>query len=210
MRRPMHMQHGTTLQHPWFGRVYPRVSRWLDRRGGSDLRARLLAPLSGRVIEVGSGNGLNFAHYPASVTSVLAIEPEALLRSEAESAARSTLSQVNIVSARAEQLPVTDDSFDAAVLSLVLCSIADPGRALAELRRVVIPGGLIRFYEHVRSAQPIIGVVEDIVTPLWSAFAAGCHLNRDAPAIIEAAGFEITELERFPFAGVTHVLGTAR
>src|SRR5690606_32303660 len=98
-------------------------------------RARLLAPLSGRVIEVGSGNGLNFAHYPASVTSVLAIEPEALLRSEAESAARSTLSQVNIVSARAEQLPVTDDSFDAAVLSLVLCSIADPGRALAELRR---------------------------------------------------------------------------
>lgn len=199
-----------TLQHPWFGRVYPRVSRWLENRGGSDHRARLLAPLTGRVIEVGAGNGLNFAHYPAAVTSVLAIEPEAVLRSEAQRSARFASTPISIVSARAEQLPVNGNCFDAAVVSLVLCSIADPARALSELRRVVRPSGVIRFYEHVRSPRPIIGVIEDVATPLWSVFAGGCHLNRDAPAVIQAAGFEITELARFPFAGVTHVLGTAR
>lgn len=199
-----------TLQHPCFGRVYPRVSRWLDRRGGSDLRTQLLAPLTGRVLEVGAGNGLNFAHYPASVTSVLAIEPEDVLRSEARRAAQAASVPVTILDARAEQLPLHGDSVDAAVVSLVLCSIADPGRALAELRRVVRPGGVIRFYEHVRSPKPIVGAIEDVVTPAWSVFAGGCHLNRDAPAMIRGAGFEITELERFPFAGVTHVLGTAR
>lgn len=210
MRRRQPMGRGTTLQHPWFGQLYPKVSRWLDHRGGSDLRARLLAPLTGRVIEVGAGNGLNFAHYPASVTSVLAIEPEAVLRSAAQRSALFAPTPVSIVSARAEQLPADDDGFDAAVVSLVLCSIADPGRALAELRRVVRPSGVIRFYEHVRSPKPVIGVIEDVVTPLWSVFAGGCHLNRDTPAIIQAAGFEIVELARFPFAGVTHVLGTAR
>lgn len=198
-----------TLQHPCFGRLYPKVSRWLDSRGGSELRAQLLAPLTGRVIEVGAGNGLNFAHYPASVTSVFAIEPEDVLRSEARRAARSASAPISIVNARAEQLPAQDDSFDAAVVSLVLCSIVHPGRALAELRRVVRPGGMIRFYEHVRSPKPIIGVIEDVVTPAWSVFAGGCHLNRDAPAMIQGAGFEIIELARFPFAGVTHVLGTA-
>lgn len=210
MRRWQPMGRGTTLQHPWFGRVYPRVSRWLDDRGGSEIRERLLAPLTGRIIEVGAGSGLNFAHYPASVTSVLAVEPEAALRSEAQRSARSASAPISIVSARAERLPAAADRFDAAVVSLVLCSIADPGRALAELRRVVRPSGVIRFYEHVRSPRPVIGVVEDVVTPLWAVFAGGCHLNRDSPAIIEAAGFEITELDRFPFAGVTHVLGTAR
>ncbi len=199
-----------TLQHPCFGRVYPVVSRWLDRRGGSDLRTQLLAPLTGRVVEVGAGNGLNFTHYPASVTSVLAIEPEDVLRSDARRAAPAASVPVSILKARAEQLPVRGDSFDAAVVSLVLCSVADPGRALAELRRVVRPGGMIRFYEHVRSPKPIVGVIEDVVTPVWSVFAGGCHLNRNALAMIQGAGFEIIELARFPFAGVTHELGTAR
>lgn len=209
MRPRQPARHGPTLQHPCFGRAYPRVSGWLDDRGGSELRQRLLAPLTGRVLEVGAGNGLNFSHYPPAVTSVLAIEPEALLRAAAQRSARRSPARISIVSARGEQLPTFDDQFDAAVLSLVLCSIAEPAKALAELRRVVRPGGIIRFYEHVRSPKPVIGLVEDAVTPLWSMFAGGCHLNRDAPAIIRAAGFEITEQDRFPFAGVTHVLGTA-
>jgi ubiquinone/menaquinone biosynthesis C-methylase UbiE len=208
MRRARKVKH--PLQHPCFARLYSRVSRWLDHRGGSEHRQRLVAPLSGRVIEVGAGNGLNFPHYPRSVTSVLALEPEARLGAEALRSAPAAPVPVRMVSARAEQLPVADDRFDGAVLSLVMCSVADPARALAELRRVVRPGGTIRFYEHVRSPRPAVGAVQDVVTPVWSAGAGGCHLNRDTIATIRAAGFEITALDRFTFAGVTHVLGTAR
>jgi ubiquinone/menaquinone biosynthesis C-methylase UbiE len=198
------------LQHPLFARLYSPISRWLDHRGGSEYRQRLVAPLSGRVIEVGAGNGLNFGHYPESVTSVLALEPESRLRAEAVRGASTAPVPVKVIGARAERLPVADDQFDGAVLSLVICTVADPGRALAELRRVVRPGGTIRFYEHVRSPRPAVGAVQDVVTPVWSAGAGGCHLNRDTTAMIRAAGFEITDLDRFAFAGVTHVLGTAR
>jgi ubiquinone/menaquinone biosynthesis C-methylase UbiE len=211
MTRPRRQRPGSPLQHPWFARAYSLASRWLDERGGSDHRRRLLAPLSGKVIEVGAGNGRNFAHYPTAVTSVLAVEPESRLRGQALRAAPLAPVPVGVVSARAEQLPVADDRFDGAVLSLVLCSIADPGHALAELRRVVRPGGVVRFYEHVRSPRASIGMVQDAVTPVWSFFAGGCHLNRDSATTIDSApGFEVTELDRFSFAGVTHVLGTAR
>jgi hypothetical protein len=74
---------------------------------------------------------------------------------------------------------------------------------------VLKPGGRLRFYEHVRSPRPLVGVMQDLVTPVWSRFAGGCHLNRDTAATIRAAGFTITELDRFPLAGVTHVVGTA-
>lgn len=198
------------LQHPVFARLYSLISRRLDRQGGDEYRRRLLAPLSGHVVEVGAGNGLNFAHYPTTVASVLAIEPESRLRAEAIRAASSAPVPVHVVGARAEQLPVGDDQVDGAVLSLVLCSIADRDSALAELRRVLKPGGLVRFYEHVRSPRPAVGALQDAITPVWSRFAGGCHLNRDATAALEASGFEVTDMDRFGFAGVTHVLGTAR
>jgi ubiquinone/menaquinone biosynthesis C-methylase UbiE len=198
------------LEHPNFARVYSRISRWLDRHGGSEHRRRLVAPLAGRVIEVGAGNGLNFAHYPETVTLVLAVEPESRLRAEARRAASSARVPVGIVSARAEQLPVPDNHFDGAVLSLVLCSIADRQAALAELRRAVRPGGFVRFYEHVRSPRPAVGRAQDVITPVWSQFAGGCHLNWDARMAIRLAGFSITDVEQFTFAGVTHVLGTAQ
>ena len=198
------------LQHPYFARLYSRVSRRLDSYGGSRHRRRLVAPLAGRVIEVGAGNGLNFAHYPETVTRVLAVEPESRLRAEARRAAASAPVVIDIVSARAEQLPVPDNQFDGAVLSLVLCSIADRQAALAELRRVVRRGGLVRFYEHVRSPRPMVGRAQDVITPVWSLFAGGCHLDRDAGAAIRAAGFSITDVDEFTFAGVTHILGTAR
>lgn len=198
-----------TLQHPYFARLYSRVSRWLDMRGGSEYRQRLVAPLTGRMIEVGAGNGLNFAHYPETVTRVLAVEPETRLRAECRRAAASAPVVIDVVSARAEQLPTRDDIFDAAVLSLVLCSITNPQAALAELHRVVRPGGLVRFYEHVRSPRPAISRAQNVITPVWSRFAGGCRLNRDARAAMQAAGFSITEVDQFTFAGVTHVLGTA-
>jgi len=198
------------LQHPGFARLYVRLSRWVDARGGLEQRQRLLAPLAGLVIEVGAGNGRNFAHYPSSVTSVLAVEPEARLLEEARRAATSAPVPISVVTGRAERLPGEEGEFDGAVLSLVLCSVADPGAALSEVRRVLKPGGTLRFYEHVRSPKPLVGAMQDLVTPVWSRFAGGCHLNRDTAATIRGVGFEITEMDRFPLAGVTHVVGTAR
>jgi ubiquinone/menaquinone biosynthesis C-methylase UbiE len=198
------------LQHPWFARAYERISRWEDEHGGVEHRRRLLAPLAGFVIEVGAGNGRNFAHYPQTVESVVAVEPEASLRELARRAAGAAPVPVSVVAARSEGLPGSDGHYDAAVLSLVLCSIADPAAALAEVRRVLRPGGMLRFYEHVRSQQRLGAVVQDAVTPVWSRVAGGCHLNRDTAATIRAAGFDIVEMQRFPFSGVPHILGTAR
>lgn len=198
------------LQHPRFARAYEWISRWEDEHGGIELRRRLLAPLAGTVIEVGAGNGRNFAHYPPAVTSVVAVEPEARLREQATRRAEAAAAPVRVVPGRAERLPGGDGEYDAAVLSLVLCSIADPAAALGEVGRVLRPGGTLRFYEHVRSQRRGAALVQDVVTPVWSRLGGGCHLNRDTAATIRAAGFEIVELDRFPFSGVSHILGTAR
>jgi ubiquinone/menaquinone biosynthesis C-methylase UbiE len=198
------------LQHPRFARAYEWISRWEDEHGGIEHRRRLLAPLAGTVIEVGAGNGRNFAHYPPAVTSVVAVEPEARLREQATRRADSATVPVTVVPGRAERLPGGDGEYDGAVLSLVLCSIADPAAALAEVRRVLRPGGTLRFYEHVRSQRALAALVQDAVTPVWSRLGGGCHLNRDTAATIRAAGFDLVELDRFPFSGVAHILGTAR
>jgi ubiquinone/menaquinone biosynthesis C-methylase UbiE len=204
------------FQHPRFARMYERMSAASDRRGTAAHRARALTGLEGRVIEVGAGNGRNFAHYPASVTEVVAVEPEDRLRALAERAARHAPVPVRVVAGHAGDLPVEDASLDAAVASLVLCSVPSLERALAELRRALRPGGELRFFEHVRSANPLIGAFQGLITPLWSAAAAGCHLNRDTAAAIRGAGFEIEELDRFVYAPTpmvpkhAHILGRAR
>ena len=204
------------FQHPRFARVYADMSAEADRRGGLEHRRRLLAGLRGSVIEVGAGNGLNFAHYPAEVTGVLAVEPEDTMRGLAERAAAAAPVPVRVVAGHAETLPAADGGFDNAVASLILCSVPDLGRALAELRRVLVPGGELRYYEHVRSDRPHIAAVEDIITPLWSRVAGGCHPNRDTATAIKAAGFTIDNHQRLGSSApvrapwLTHILGTAR
>jgi ubiquinone/menaquinone biosynthesis C-methylase UbiE len=167
------------------------------------------------VIEVGAGNGLNFGHYPAAVTEVVAVEPEDHLRALAEQTAERVSAPVRVVAGHADALPAEDAAFDAAVASLVLCSVPDVAGALAEIRRVLRPGGQFRFFEHVRSDKPWFGLVQDAVTPLWSRAGGGCHLNRDTAAAIRAAGFDIDEIDRFSYAPLrfvpahAHILGRA-
>lgn len=139
----------TDLPRPRFARMYQRTSQNAERRGGTEHRKRLLHSLSGTVVEVGAGHGLNFPHYPTTVTQVIAIEPEPTLRATAASAAETALVPVRVLAGTADELPLEDASVDAAVASLVLCSVPDQDRALAEIRRVVRPGGELRFYEHV-------------------------------------------------------------
>src|SRR6266700_972072 len=189
----------SAFQHPRFARMYERISAESERRGTGTYRQRALAGLAGRVIEVGAGNGLNFARYPATVTDVVAVEPEDRLRALAERAAKDAAVPVRVVAGHAGALPAGDGEFDAAVASLVLCSVPDLDRSLAELRRVLKTGGQLRFFEHVRSAHPLLGAFQDVITPVWSKAGGGCHLNRDTTAAIRDAGFEIEALDRFSY-----------
>jgi ubiquinone/menaquinone biosynthesis C-methylase UbiE len=146
---------------------------------------------------------------------VLALEPDPTLRGLAVAAAATGAVPVTVLDGVAESLPAADASVDVVVSSLVLCSVAEPACALAEAVRVLKPGGQLLFYEHVRSAHRLLAALEDLLTPLWSRLAGGCHPNRDTAATIAAAGLTIRSLERFGFSvlpgnpPLAHVLGVA-
>lgn len=187
------------VRHPIFARIYDRMSAKAEAAGQDAHRRELLAGLGGRVIEVGAGNGLNFKYYSANVASVLAVEPEAYLRQRAvEEAARATV-PIEVADGIADDLPAADESFDAVVASLMLCSVPDQQLALAEMRRVLRPGGELRFYEHVRANKPSLARFQDLARPGWRLLAGGCHPNRDTARAIEQAGFEIEQQRRFAF-----------
>lgn len=189
----------------------------MEADGMTALRSELLAGLTGDVVEIGAGNGLNFARYPRTVTGVVAVEPEPYLRRLATEAARVADVPVTVVPGTATRLPLPDDSVDAAVLCLVMCSLDDRPAALAEVRRVLRPGGTVRFFEHVVAATPRLRTVQRIAdATVWPMLAGGCHTATDSVAALTAAGFEITALRRlrFPDARITlpatpHVLGSA-
>lgn len=197
------------LPHRFFARVYPRIARAEERRGGAEHRRDLLTGLSGRVVEVGAGNGLNFGYYPGTVTEVVAVEPEPRLRALAERAARNAPARVRVEPGTAEALPLDDDSCDAAVLSLVLCSLPDVDRALAEVRRVLHRESQLRFYEHVRSEKSATARFQRAADLVWPHLAGGCHLSRNSVGSIERSGFGVKSLRQFSFMGAPHVIGTA-
>jgi ubiquinone/menaquinone biosynthesis C-methylase UbiE len=204
------------MGHPIFARCYARVSA-LKESAVAPYRRRLLEDLSGRVIEVGAGNGLNFPHYPDTVPEVLAIEPEPYLRRLAERSASGAPVPVTVAGGLAEALPAEQGSCDAAVVSLVLCSVRDQAVALAEIFRVVKPGGQLRFFEHVRAPtrgrRRIQRALDATIHPL---LAGGCHCGRDTSTAIERAGFAIERLDRLdgsdtqlPFPTAPQILGVA-
>ncbi|MHB1089862.1 MAG: class I SAM-dependent methyltransferase [Ilumatobacteraceae bacterium] len=206
----------TRVHHPIFARVYSRMGASMEAAGVTEHRERLLAGLVGRVVEVGAGNGLNFSHYPGAVTEVIAVEPESYLRARAELAAQNAPVKVSVVDGDAEHLALGDASVDAAVTSLVLCSVTDPTAALREIRRVLRPGGELRFYEHVGASDARLARVQRLADPIWSRFAGGCRLTRNTLESVQAAGFIVDECEQFLFQpclpaklAAPHILGKA-
>jgi ubiquinone/menaquinone biosynthesis C-methylase UbiE len=179
-----------SVHHPLFARFYTHV---LARNEPEELRAfrdELLDGVSGRVVEVGAGSGANFPHYPASVTEVVAVEPEAYLREQAREAAKQSAVPVTVLDGVADALPLDDASCDAAVACLVLCSVPDQASALAELRRVLKPGGELRYLEHVRGETLRMKRAQRFVDrTFWPHLFGGCHTARATVAAIEAAGF---------------------
>jgi SAM-dependent methyltransferase len=144
------------------------------------------------VLEVGSGDGRSFEHYPPEVTALLAVEPDPSARESAAELARTAGVPIEIVDGLAERLPADDGSFDAVVVMGVLCSVADPRVVLQELRRVLREGGELRFWEHVRSGNAAFREVQRAVDRLfWTRALGGCETTRDTLAAVEAAGFEI-------------------
>jgi ubiquinone/menaquinone biosynthesis C-methylase UbiE len=206
----------TTVRNPVFARLYTRLAR-NETAKEKEFRRRLLTGARGRVIEIGAGSGANFAHYPAEVTQVIAVEPEPYMRRQATEAAAGAPVPVEVREGTADALPAASGEFDAAIVSLVLCSVPDPARALAEARRVLRPGGELRFYEHVISRKPSMARVQRAFDrTFWPHVAGGCHCARDTASAIEAAGFTIESCEREAFAPsrlvppFPHIVGVAR
>jgi ubiquinone/menaquinone biosynthesis C-methylase UbiE len=189
----------------------------MEKAGYGQHREQLLAGLSGRVLEIGAGNGMNFAHYPPAVTRVLAVEPEPHLSALARDQAKEAAVSIEVVDGTAGHLPADDDSFDAAVATLVLCTVPDVPAALAEIRRVLVPGGELRFFEHVRADTPGLARVQRVLdATVWPRMVGGCHPDRDTRGAIEDAGFTIDALDaiRIPDTRIAspaspHILGTA-
>ncbi|PXY22936.1 hypothetical protein BAY60_21630 [Prauserella muralis] len=204
------------MQNPVFAKLFLRLGARNEARGLARLRQELLAGLAGTVVEAGPGTGLNFPHYPDTVVRLVAVEPEPTLRAAATDAARRAPVPVEVVEGTAERLPVATGTADAVVISGVLCSVPDPRAALDEFRRVLRPGGELRFLEHVRGTG-VRGRWQDLADVVWPRLMGGCHPNRDALAALREAGWQPVrrrELTFPPGARVSvvapRVLGVAR
>jgi SAM-dependent methyltransferase len=210
---------------PLYGSDQSRFARYLEGREtrnpdpvSLELRRRLISGLRGRVLEVGCGDGRNFRHYPPGVSGVVAVEPDANARALAAERASEARVPIEVVEGIASPLPAEDASFDAAVLVWVLCSVPDPAAALQELRRVLVPGGELRFYEHVGSGNTAFRALQRAGDALfWTRALGGCETTRDAVQAIEEAGFEVASLDHgfhsstvLTITAAPYVLGVAR
>ena len=161
-------------------------------------RSELLLGLEGAVLEIGAGTGASLPHYPPGVTRLLLSEPDPHMRRRLRARVEERNdARIGVVASGAEQIDAADASFDHVVASLVCCSVSDPGASLAEIHRVLRPGGSFVFLEHVAAAEGTSRRRwQDRLTPLWKRVMGNCHLNRDTERAIREAGFAIERIER--------------
>jgi SAM-dependent methyltransferase len=191
--------HGRVPDHPLFARFYDRLTARTERAGLGEMRRELLSSASGRVLELGAGTGHNLEHYTDAVTELVLAEPDpnmaTLLRERLERDGTAA-GNPSVIEATAEDLPFDDGTFDVVVATLVLCTVENPVRAVAEARRVLVEGGRFLYLEHVRSARPGLARWQDWLERPWGWVSGGCHPNRATDQLLASAGFWIDSLER--------------
>ena len=176
---------------------YDRSLAQAEEAGLSQWRADLLGDLAGEVLEIGAGTGLNLPHYGPGVTRLVLAEPDRFMRTKLEQRLHLTEVPVEVVDAGVDPMPFADESFDVVVSTLVLCSVPDLEAALAEIRRVLRPGGRFVYLEHVAAVEnPKRHRWQRRIEPLWKRLAGNCHLTRTTDQAIPAAGFELVEARR--------------
>jgi ubiquinone/menaquinone biosynthesis C-methylase UbiE len=185
-----------SLYGRFFASSYDRICAPAEQAGLAARRHHLLAQASGRVLEIGAGTGANLEHYPAAITDLTLTEPEEPMAARLDRRCAELGRPARIVRAGAERLPFDDDSFDTVVCTLVLCTVPEPSRALAEIARVLRPQGTLLFLEHVRSADPGLARWQNRLNRFQRVVGRGCNCNRPTPSLIEAAGFQIDSIEK--------------
>jgi ubiquinone/menaquinone biosynthesis C-methylase UbiE len=176
--------------------VIPRLTHLAMRQKQlGPFRQRVIDAAEGRVLEIGIGSGLNFPLYRGTVKSVIGLEPSPELLRMARPRAAAAAVTITLLDASAEVIPIDSASIDTVITTWTLCTIPNASVALAEMRRVLKPGGALLFVEHGRAPEPGVARWQDRLDPLWSRLAGGCHLNRKMDDLISGSGFRIEALE---------------
>ena len=183
-----------SLRSSLFAAMYDRMSRSSEEAGVGEMRQRLLGDVSGDILELGAGTGMNLSHYDEGLASLVLTEPEPAMLRRLQPKALEQAPSAKVVQASAEDLPFEDASFDAVVSTLVLCGVDDQARALQEAKRVLRPGGRLLFIEHVRSDDPKLARFQDRMNRL-NHLLVGCDCNRQTLAAIEEQGFTVSKVE---------------
>lgn len=189
-------------------RVFPRaMNRLMNTKQTRETRARVCAPLSGDIVEIGFGTGLNLPHLPPAVTVVLAVDPLERGRTLASERIAASPVSVEFVGLDGQLLPLADDSADAALSTWTLCSIPDPVAAVREINRVLRPGGTLHFVEHGCSPDPGVRKWQRRLNPIQRRIACGCNLDRDIPSILKDGGLSVDSLNTYYMKGSPKILG---
>lgn len=189
-------------------KLLPRFQdKVMDRAAMREVRDRVCAGLSGDVVEIGFGTGLNAPHYPGAVRKVAAVEPSTLCMRIAAPRIAATSTKVELAGLTGETLDLPSDQFDAALSTWTLCTIPDVDAALAEIRRVLKPGGRFHFVEHGRAPDAGVARWQERIEPPWKHVAGGCHLTRDISKLVERAGFHVDGLQTYYMSGEPKMFG---
>ena len=189
---------------PTFARHYDQFTARMEKAWLREARAELLAGLTGTVVELGAGTGHNLVHYPDTVERLVLTEPTAAMRDQLRTHVneRSFPFEVEIVDATADRLPLNDDRADAVVSTLVLCSVPALGPAVAEIRRVLRPGGELRLLEHIAAERTWARRIQTTLDPVWTWIEGSCHLDHETPTALAAGGFDISGVHENVQAGM--------
>lgn len=182
-----------------FARYYDAFMKPFEHRYITTWRKELLTHARGKVLEIGAGTGINFPHY-RQCDEVFALEPNPFMIEKAEVRRKQASIPITILVGKAEKLPFPSEQFDTIVVTLVLCSVDDPKRALAEMKRVLKTNGTILLIEHVKMKQPILATLQTMLTPVWKRIGDGCHLNRNTEQTIRDAGLNIIAVKSHLFS----------